>query len=234
MSRSRRYRMPFVVTVASTLVACGGNTASDSGGSGNAGGSGAVSGSGGSGNAGGFGAVSGSGGSGNAGGTTSSCPASFPDNGASCVGSSGLICNYDQGQCCPPWQASCVDEKWQAYASSCNPPPPDPCPFDAPVNGTSCGPSDPCGGSYQYCTYGKCADDSPHTIAECQGGVWKVSQSNCALPACDTLTPCDCFDRADCKALTDTCLCECDYACPGKPPCDCSCGGGAYLGCAPI
>ncbi|MCA9595008.1 MAG: hypothetical protein KC776_16920 [Myxococcales bacterium] len=230
---SRKLSVPFVVTVASALAACGGSTASDggTGGSGNTGGSGAVSGSGGSGNSGGSGAVSGSGGTG---GNSPQCPASFPTNGDSCKGASGMICNYDQGTCCPAWQASCIDDKWQAYASSCNPPPPDPCPYDPPVAGSACGSSDPCASPYQYCTYAKCSDGSPHVVAQCDGGTWSVSTANCTLPPCDGLDACECFDRSDCQALTDTCLCECDYQCPGKEPCDCACGGGAFLGCAAV
>jgi hypothetical protein len=60
-----------------------------------------------------------------------------------------------------------------------------------------------------------------------------VNEANCALPPCESLDACGCFDRPDCKALSDSCICPCDYNCPGKPPCDCACGGGTYLGCAP-
>jgi hypothetical protein len=31
--------------------------------------------------------------------------------------------------------------------------------------------------------------------------------------------------------VSDSCICECDYQCPGEPPCYCFCGGGNYLGC---
>jgi hypothetical protein len=124
-----------------------------------------------------------------------------------------------------------VNGKWQGYVSSCNPPPPMPCPAAPPAEGSSCGSSDPCGNAYQYCTYAACADGSPQTIAECKAGAWVVATSNCTLPPCDGLAACACFDRSDCQAVTDSCICECDYACPGKPPCDCVCGGGKYLGC---
>ena len=233
MSRSKRHRLPFVITVASTLAACGGSTAGDglntggTGATGSSGGSGAT-GSGGSGN------VSGSGGGGTSGsGGSAQCPESFPNNGDPCALPSGTTCSFEQGSCCPAWQATCNDGAWQSFPSSCNPPPPDPCPAEPPPHGSACGPSDPCGNPYQYCTYGKCEDGSPHILAQCIGGAWSVDTANCALPACETLTPCECFDRSDCKALTDTCICPCDYSCPGKPPCDCDCGGGKFLGCAP-
>lgn len=221
MSRARRYRAPFVVTlsVASTLAACGGSTSGDSSGTGGSGGSGNVSGSGGSGNVGG------------SGGNPAKCPASFPQNETSCDLPSGTSCNYDQGDCCPPWEAQCLNGKWQGFASSCNPPPPMPCPESPPPAGAPCGSREPCSNPYQYCTYGKCMDGSPHTIAQCSGGVWDVQYSNCTLPPCEGLSACDCFDRADCQAVSDSCICPCDYNCPGKPPCVCACGGGNYLGC---
>jgi hypothetical protein len=232
MSRSSRFRAPFVVTLASvatTLVACGGSTSSDSQATGGASTGGASTGgasTGGTGNSGGTGNVGGGGAPG--------CPAVFPSGDVSCSLPDGTTCYYDQGSCCPPWEAICSGGKWMALASSCNPPPPDPCPATPPQDGTACGSSDPCGQTYNYCPYGKCADGSPATLAECNGGTWKLSYVNCAPPPCDSLTACECFDRADCQALSDGCLCECDYSCPGKPPCDCVCGGGAYLGCKAI
>lgn len=231
LSRVRRFRAPFVVTLASvsTLAACGGSTSSD--GSGGSGGGGNVSGSGGSGNVSGFG---GSGNVGGSGGNPGGCPTTFPQNDTSCSLPSGTKCNFPQGSCCPPWEAICSGGKWQAFASSCNPPPPEACPETPPTAGTACGSTDPCGNTYQYCTYGKCMDGSPQTVAECQNGTWQVAVSKCAVPPCESLSPCDCFDRTDCQAVADGCLCECDYNCPGKPPCACACGGGKFLGCKPL
>ncbi len=231
MSRSRQFRAPFVVTVASVVAtlataACGGSTASDGGGGASSGGS---SGGGGVGNA------SGSGGSGNVSGTggqNAQCPPSFPGHDTACP-QNGLSCSYSQGQCCPPWEARCVDGKWEGLVSSCNPPPPDPCPATPPAPGTACGSSDPCGNDYQYCTYDTCQEGTDNVTAQCQGGVWTVESKLCSAP-CEKLTPCQCFKRADCEALTDTCLCECDYNCPGTPPCACACGGGKFLGCQSI
>ena len=54
-----------------------------------------------------------------------------------------------------------------------------------------------------------------------------------ALPDCSENEFCDCWARTDCRAVSIDCLCHCDYECPGEPPCDCDCGGGTYLGCAP-
>ncbi len=34
--------------------------------------------------------------------------------------------------------------------------------------------------------------------------------------------------------MSAACICPCDYECPGTTPCECGCGGGDYLGCAPI
>jgi hypothetical protein len=106
-----------------------------------------------------------------------------------------------------------------------------PCPESPPQAGATCGTGDPCSSPYQVCTYGKCADGTPQTTASCQGGTWNVQSVKCAMPPCEGLSPCDCFDRPDCQAQSDSCLCPCDYNCPGKPPCACACGGGTYLGC---
>ncbi len=234
MQRRARRRAPFVVTLASvaTAVACGGSTAGDLNTGGSAS-SGATGGSG-TGGSGGTSGTSGTSGSGGSGGVAPGCPASFPANGTSCSLPESTLCEYEQGPCCPAWGAQCVNGQWQAYASSCNPPPPDPCPEKPPVAGTACGSQDPCGNSYQYCTYGTCADSTtPHTVAQCNGGTWEVKEQ-CSAPGCEGLSECECAERSDCKIESDGCLCLCDYSCPGMPPCDCACGGGKYLGCKPI
>jgi hypothetical protein len=51
---------------------------------------------------------------------------------------------------------------------------------------------------------------------------------------CAGLDPCQCFDRADCRPVSDDCICDCDYMCPGHAECDCDCGGGTYLGCESV
>lgn len=229
MARRSPRKSPFVITVlaasaVTSAVACGGST-TDAG-LGGAGGAGNSSGSGGT--------SSGGTSSGGSGGNVSGCPSSFPTHGTACTLPNGTTCNYDQGACCPDWGATCESGTWQAFASSCNPPAPDPCPSEIPVNGAACGSSEPCGNSYQYCTYGVCADGSAAVTAECNGSSWVVSGSNnCTLPACETLTACECFDRPDCMPESAGCLCECDFKCEGDPPCDCVCGGGTYLGCKP-
>jgi hypothetical protein len=207
-----------LAAAAALLAACGGTSTSDGQSAG---------GSAGSGNAAGTGGESGGG----AGGGVGECPDSFPQHGSACPKlATALICSYDSGPCCSAAQASCVDGTWQAYESLCSPPAPA-CPLEPPIDGSACGSE--CGGSYQYCTYGTCSDGSPAVVAQCQGSTWSTSQANC-LPSCDGLSPCECFARSDCQAVSDFCICPCDYECPGEPPCACACGGGNYLGCSSI
>jgi hypothetical protein len=206
-----------IATATASLAACGGTSTTDgqSSGGGNAAGAG--------------GASSGSGGAGGgSAGGSSGCPETFPSHGTACS-PSAMICLYDQGPCCPPGQAACVDGQWQAYASTCAAPPRPACPEQPPAEGSSCG-AGACGSAYQYCAYGTCSDGSPATIAECDGATWNLRHANC-LPSCENLAPCECFKRSDCQPLTGDCFCLCDYECPGEPPCDCSCGGGPFLGC---
>lgn len=203
------FRAVFATTIATfSIAACGGSTSVDSTGTG------------------------GGGGSGGSGGNPVTCPGSFPASGTSCALPSGTTCQYDQNDCCGPWIAECAKGKWVGMVPGCAKPPPIPCPSTPPQPGSSCD-SDPCSGGYGSCSYGQCADGSPQTIAECNGEVWSVQSANCAPMPCEKLSPCECFERSDCKALSDSCLCECDYECPGKPACDCICGGGKYLGCEP-
>ena len=162
----------------------------------------------------------------------SACPGAFPEDGAVCSVPSGLVCKYPQA-CCTDNQAACVNGHWQAQEIFCGAPQPEPCPMQAPLSGSSCVPSNPCGGVPQYCTYGDCGGGSPSTIATCDGWVWQVQKQTCAAP-CETLSACECFHRSDCEAQSDGCICECDYQCAGDPPCMCACGGGKYLGCVPL
>ncbi len=214
------FRAMFAATIAVfSIAACGGSTSAD------------LTGSGGSGNAGGSGGSGNASGSGGAGGNNAKCPPSFPNFGTTCTLPKGTTCTYAQNDCCGPWVAECMNGEWVGMIPGCAHPPPLPCPSTPPQAGSSCD-SDPCSGGYDTCTYGLCADDTPQTTAECSGGVWNVQSANCAPMPCEKLSPCQCFDRVDCKAVSDSCICECDYECPGKPGCDCICGGGKYLGCA--
>lgn len=52
-------------------------------------------------------------------------------------------------------------------------------------------------------------------------------------PACGGLDFCACSHTDGCEVVYGDCICSCDYACFGEPPCDCDCGGGPYFGCAP-
>ena len=50
---------------------------------------------------------------------------------------------------------------------------------------------------------------------------------------CAGLSYCDCdSSNLDCQVLSEACFCPCGIE-PCKPDCDCACGGGKYLGCAP-
>lgn len=228
MPLAHHIRAPFVVALAASalVLACGGSTSEDapaSGGSG-AGGSG---GSGAGGSGGGAGTSVGGGG-GNGGG----CPSSLPSPNTSCS-PEGLSCTFQMSQCCPPSFAKCENGQWNVAIAACAAPPPLPCPPSPPANGESCAVEDPCAGSYPTCTWGLCEDGSPQTTAYCDGATWKVTAMKCLPMPCEKLTACECFDRPDCQATSDSCICPCDYNCPGDPPCVCACGGGNYLGCKP-
>ena len=152
------------------------------------------------------------------------CPASRPAHGTSCSLPSGTSCDF--GDCCP-FTSTCVDGTWDSPSVSCNPPAPPPCPELPPADGASCA-GDACSNTFQECFYGDCGGQ-PDTTATCDGLTWKVVTTPCA--PCEGLSACECFDRPDCQAVSDSCICPCDYQCPGDPPCDCVCGGGTYLGC---
>lgn len=159
------------------------------------------------------------------------CPASHPVHGSACYLPNGKTCSYPTSDCCPDQTATCKDGVWDAPILSCNPPPPEPCPAEPPQAGDLCLFSD-CLGLYQACTYGDCGGQ-PEVIATCGPSGWEVQKSQCAPPPCEGLSACECFDRPDCQAVSDSCICPCDYVCPGDPPCVCACGGGKYLGCEP-
>jgi len=103
-----------------------------------------------------------------------------------------------------------------------------PCPAEVPEEGTSC----PAGLS---CPYHLCSTIGQlDKVAICDGGQWTVAVAMECPGACSTLGACACFDRPDCQLLSEDCFCICDFQCPGHAPCDCECGGGAYLGCHPL
>lgn len=99
------------------------------------------------------------------------------------------------------------------------------CPDEVPEAGTSCPGELSC--HYERCdTLGE-----PDLQAVCEGGVWLVAVAMECPVDCAGLDVCECFDEPDCDIVSEDCLCICDYFCPGHDPCDCGCGGGAYLGC---
>jgi hypothetical protein len=205
MSRKKR---PFVVTLTLVAAACGGETAQDGGG--NAGTGGIITNP-----------------------PPTECPATMPENGTACAAPK-IACTYGEA-CCEFGTAICLAQKWSVtIAPPCNPPPPLPCPGSPPVDGSSCVTGDVCSPGYEFCTYGACSNGEPAIEASCDGSVWHVMQKKCAQLPCETLDACGCFAREDCQAVSDSCICECDYACDGKPPCDCICGGGTYLGCKSV
>ncbi len=71
----------------------------------------------------------------------------------------------------------------------------------------------------------------PATSSSSSGGTTTTATT---VPACGSLDEfCDCYLTSGCSTVGAGCLCPCDYECPGQPGCDCDCGGGDYLGCAP-
>ena len=48
---------------------------------------------------------------------------------------------------------------------------------------------------------------------------------------CEGLDYCGCFLNPLCDVQESSCICPCDYECPGFEDCVCVCGGGDYLGC---
>ncbi len=227
------------------LLACGGSASGDGTGEASAGAAGSLSGGGSGGSAGGAGgSSSGAGGSaGDAGVAGSAAAGGGQDAGVACAGDA-FPCAAGCGSDWFPEQATCERGRW-----TCPPGTVDPrsCPtgtcWGPPLPGETCGPNGwecrPSVDDVRACPELLCAT--------CEGFDRAVSTTSCTctcegsevrcLPAanapCEQVpSPCACFVRPDCSALTDTCLCSCDYLCPGEPPCDCDCGGGQYLGCA--
>jgi hypothetical protein len=214
----RHYRQPIVLTVAMAggLGACGGNTTGSPPPTAETGGAG------------------GGGGGGSDAGPGSECPEQVPVDGTSCAVEQE--CTYPYCGNLSTQTARCAAQRWRITPNtSCNPPPPPPpvqvCPVTPPVDGTACSGNLIC----SYAGNGCCTGPT----AQCIAGVWLVPLIDCPLPGdcpvrpCEGLDFCDCFARSDCRYLTDSCICPCDYQCAGQPDCECGCGGGTYLGCAP-
>ncbi len=191
----------------------------------------------------------GGGGGGGTAGTSAGGSAGTPaiDAGSGCVDSTLPPCAAGCGSDWFPEVAECLGEEWVCPAGTINP-------ADCP-SGTCWGPPLP----GEVCTQGgfECRPDLDDLLAcpellcaTCDGFGGAVDTVDChcecddigqvsCLPTtnapCDLVgSPCQCFARPDCEALSDDCLCECDYDCPGELPCDCDCGGGNYLGCVAV
>lgn len=170
--RRPRPRAPFVVTVIATsaagLMACGGNVDGGAGGSSGSGGTAGSSGAG----AGGTGAVNPP--------PPDGCPRTMPQYQTRCAVSKDLRCIYPTGECCPDMEARCVDGVWQTLISSCNPPPPDPCPTEAPAAGSSCAPEYECGASPYECNYDEPACETGVVSQRCDRATLTWSEPWCA------------------------------------------------------
>ncbi len=142
-----------------------------------------------------------------------------------------------------PETAFCSAGKWKCPGHTVLPEdcPPGTC-WGLPLPGESCGPSGwqctPTAEQVKSCPSLMCATcnglSGPLITTDCQCSCenGQVTCAPVAFPSCDIIQGfCECWGRIDCEPVTDTCLCPCDYQCPGEPPCDCACGGGQFLGC---
>lgn len=104
-----------------------------------------------------------------------SCPPSAPAQGGACDPSLSRICTY--GDCLgrPTIEARCAGGAWSVVESTCNPPPPEPCPSAPPTGGAACTYTGP------GCTYGMCPPSST-TFAMCVSGRWSVGIASCNPP----------------------------------------------------
>lgn len=151
-----------------------------------------------------------------------------------------------------PERAECVGGEWRCPQGTVLP---EECPsgtcWGAPLPGETCDEGwacEPDASAWQECPSLMCATcrnfDGPQQVGDCVcecNGVGNVQCINLddpvpppTQPPCEGLDFCACHQRSDCTYETDSCLCPCDYECPGEPPCDCACGGGAYLGCRSV
>ncbi|MBI5526170.1 MAG: hypothetical protein HY897_07530 [Deltaproteobacteria bacterium] len=95
----------------------------------------------------------------------------------------------------------------------------DPCAYVGAPNTTCCGPD----GAERFPV---CKDGNFH----CPDGYAEAPLDSCG-GGCEGLDFCDCTAREDCEAVSDGCLCDCDFDCNPGIDCVCKCGGGTYIGC---
>jgi hypothetical protein len=183
-------RLPFVVTVVGSAIACGGTAVIDGdAGQGGATGSGA-SGSGATGSGASGSGASGSGASGPGGGVSIQCPSERPNPYLECAEPAGQRCSYEvkcqsgvvelEFECangfwalaptecrapydsCPGTEYYCDGQWWEPVGSN----PPSPCPESAPPEGTPCYPGG-MGGDWEHCGYLCAPEPSAWTVASC-------------------------------------------------------------------
>jgi hypothetical protein len=117
--------------------------------------------------------TTGTGGGAAGGGPNVMCPAVMPVGGSSCA-TSGLSCAYPY---CFPGNTvtyTCVGGRWQSPPiSTCNPPPPLPCPATEPVVGATCFDSTP--NTLETCAYGDvcCGVWRETRDYQCDHGAWR-------------------------------------------------------------
>lgn len=203
--KTKKLAPAFVMTVALLVVpqGCGGNVDDGSGPGSSAAGTGGTGGTTNNGGASGSTPQGGSGGS-----TNAACPKTQPTSGA-CTGDQ--VCSYTSGSGCPAQTSRCVDGKWVASFTSCNPPPP-PCPDGPIVEGESCP-----GGGFGQTTCPRTVDGCNVTFV-CQG-TWKKTADSCAT--CPKSAPT--FNSACPQAGL-----SCDYATETSCPYNFTCTGGRW------
>jgi hypothetical protein len=109
--------------------------------------------------------------------------------------------------------------------STCNPPPPQPCPSSPPVHGSSCRLNECVAGPpIGDCNYGACSDGLPQTVARCDGSTWSVTTNRCEPPDCAAEQSAlhdfarankACQADSDCTIVTATCASPAEF-CDGS------------------
>lgn len=148
--------------------------------------------------------------------TTPACPTALPQNGVACDPSAVPDhCDYGVTPGCaglPQHTAFCDadTQAWRVIPSSCNPPPVQTCPTEAPADGTFCY-------SDIRCTYGDCFG-RPTTEASCAGNRWSVTTSTCnpPPPMCPPSRPAQ-GAACDPSTVPDACQYTGTF-CPYPPP----------------
>ncbi|EYF00378.1 hypothetical protein [Chondromyces apiculatus] len=138
--------------------------------------------------------------------TEEGCPETAPPDGLPCA-EVNLNCYYPDSSC-PEFTTQCNSEgRWETsdVIVSCNPPEPDWCPAEMPMQGTPC--SAPEGIECTYMTPTGCGD--MESYATCHEGAWVVSLTTCNPPSpdyCLGLSEQDCSVNADiCRWLEPGC-----------------------------